>query len=235
MKIDEFKTGLVKYYGEHQSAHVTKVTLKYVESNYDENNYPNLMQAVMKSHPFNYGFPDVAAIEEAQDKLWKKDGKTLRKTRSSTEWTGESLPLTDEERLTAKEEHDKFIDHRDFIELEVNGASWCQSTYTFYGEELESRIKKLENHFLANNPGFDPDADDVFDTDEMSHLMDMFLDLEDFYDFTDYTMDEFKDENGETLEFVFSASGSYGFDVFGKYSLFFSPETRLVRIFFQCT
>lgn len=111
MTIDEFKTGLVKYYGEHQSGHVTKVTLKYVESNFDKAKYPALMQEIMKSHPFNYGFPDVAAIESAHDRYFKKDGKSIRKTKISTEtWQSDIKPLSDDERKQAESNRNKWKD-----------------------------------------------------------------------------------------------------------------------------
>ncbi len=102
MEIKGFENGLIKYYGKHQSEHVAKVTMKYVESNYNKQDYSSLLQAVMKSHPFNYGYPDVAAIEEAQDKLWKKEGKSLRKSTTSNEWTTTIAPLTEAERKEAE-------------------------------------------------------------------------------------------------------------------------------------
>lgn len=49
---------------------------------------------------------------------------------------------------------------------------------------------------------------------------------------TDYDLSEFKDEKGNTMEFVAELNAD---DVFGAYYLYFSPETRLVRQFFQCT
>jgi hypothetical protein len=49
---------------------------------------------------------------------------------------------------------------------------------------------------------------------------------------TDYTLPIFKDENGDALQFVCEL---YEGNVFGSYYLFFSPKTRLVRQFFQCT
>jgi hypothetical protein len=58
-------------------------------------------------------------------------------------------------------------------------------------------------------------------------------DEEDYEDYTtDYTLPIFKDENGDTLRFV---AELYAGDVFGSYYLFYSPTTRLVRQFFQCT
>lgn len=131
------------------------------------------------------------------------------------------IDKTPENLSVSKEEHGRFIDHRDFIELETNGVSWCQGTYTFNG-------KALENHIIDNDPNYDPDEDE----DKMSEI---FVDLESDYDITDYSLDQFKDENGETLKFIFSTFGSYGFDIFGNYSLYFSPKTRLVRLFFHCT
>lgn len=49
---------------------------------------------------------------------------------------------------------------------------------------------------------------------------------------TDYDLLEFQDENGETMELVAELNSD---DVFGSYYLYFSPKTRLVRQFFQCT
>ncbi len=49
---------------------------------------------------------------------------------------------------------------------------------------------------------------------------------------TDYDSPELKDENGDTMEFV---AKLYSGEVFGSYYLYFSPKTRLVRQFFQCT
>ncbi len=49
---------------------------------------------------------------------------------------------------------------------------------------------------------------------------------------TDYKLPIFKDENNDKLHFI---AELYAGDVFGSYYLFFSPKTRLVRQFFQCT
>lgn len=49
---------------------------------------------------------------------------------------------------------------------------------------------------------------------------------------TDYNVQELKDENGDTMEFI---AELYEGVLFGSYYLYFSPKTRLVRQFFQCT
>ncbi len=140
MTINDFESGLEKYYGKHQSQHVSKVTMKYVLSNYEENNYSSLMQAIMKSHPFNYGFPDVAAIEEAQDKLWKKENKSLRKKKTSSQWAGDYEPLTDKEREEAAKEHEKFLE---FAKRIVNDKSitedkkYCKDC-TFFSKSTDT-------------------------------------------------------------------------------------------------
>ena len=102
MELKGFISGLEKYYGEHGSKHVQKVTIAYVKSHYDEINYEKLLQSILKSHPFNFGFPDVCAIEDSQDKLYKRDGRQLRKICSSIEWKDETKPLTDKEREFAE-------------------------------------------------------------------------------------------------------------------------------------
>lgn len=109
MELKELEDSLKAYYGKHQSDYVQDTTMEYISGNYTDKEYKSLLRAIMKSHPYNYGFPDVAAIEEAQDKLWKKEGKSLRKSNTTGEWKDLSKPLTEEERKTAKEEHDKFL------------------------------------------------------------------------------------------------------------------------------
>ncbi|MDR2238278.1 MAG: hypothetical protein LBE92_19305 [Chryseobacterium sp.] len=49
---------------------------------------------------------------------------------------------------------------------------------------------------------------------------------------TDYDLPAFKDENDDKMELVAELNSD---DVFGTYYLYFSPKTRLVRQFFQCT
>lgn len=106
---------------------------------------------------------------------------------------------------------------RDDYTLKTKGATWCQSTYTYYGDALEE-------HLI--------DGDERWSE---TRLEDLCWKLEDDgYDLTNYRLDTFKDEEGNPLEFVFRATES-SFDIFGSYSIFYSPTTRLVRTFFQCT
>lgn len=62
------------------------------------------------------------------------------------------------------------------------------------------------------------------------------MNMRDSFQDNDYVTDldapELKDENGETMKFI---SKLYAGNVFGTYYLYFSPKTRLVRQFFQCT
>ncbi|WP_347066720.1 hypothetical protein [Flavobacterium sp. WV_118_3] len=49
---------------------------------------------------------------------------------------------------------------------------------------------------------------------------------------TDYTLDIFKDENGELMQYIATL---YDDEVYGSYNLFYSPKTRLIRQFHQST
>ena len=108
MEIDSLKDSLIRYYKEHQSDYVQKVAIRYIQSQYDQMYYEQLLQAILKSHPFNYGFPDVAAIEEAHDKMYKRDGVSIRKPKPKSEWSQEEKPLTEEERQEAEANREKW-------------------------------------------------------------------------------------------------------------------------------
>ncbi len=49
---------------------------------------------------------------------------------------------------------------------------------------------------------------------------------------TDYSLDIFKDENGDLMHFI---AALYDGEIFGSYNIFYSPKTRLVRQFHQST
>ncbi|RZJ70742.1 hypothetical protein [Flavobacterium sp.] len=49
---------------------------------------------------------------------------------------------------------------------------------------------------------------------------------------TDYSLDIFKDENGDVMEFI---AALYDENIFGSYNLFYSPKMRLIRQFHQST
>ncbi|MBN9283184.1 MULTISPECIES: hypothetical protein [unclassified Flavobacterium] len=49
---------------------------------------------------------------------------------------------------------------------------------------------------------------------------------------TDYSLDIFKDENGEVMEYIATL---YDDEVYGSYNLYYSPKTRLLRQFHQST
>ena len=95
--IESFKTSLIKYYGEHDNEHVEKVTIAYVNLHYDKHNFENLLQAIMKSHPVKWGFPDVSAIEDSQDNLFKRENKSYKKVVLSSNSWEQDLSISDEE------------------------------------------------------------------------------------------------------------------------------------------
>ncbi|MCS4300670.1 hypothetical protein [Chryseobacterium sp. BIGb0232] len=68
-----------------------------------------------------------------------------------------------------------------------------------------------------------------YDANHMNILSDPFQDR-DYV--TDYDAPELKDENGDTMVFI---AQLYEGILFGSYYLYYSPKTRLVRQFFQCT
>lgn len=109
MVIDQLKESLIKYYKAHQSEYVQKVVLRYISNQYDPKMYDQLLQAILKSHPFNYGFPDVAAVEEASEKHYKKEGSSLRKPKPKKYWHMEgNEPIVDDD--ATGEGREKFLE-----------------------------------------------------------------------------------------------------------------------------
>lgn len=54
-----------------------------------------------------------------------------------------------------------------------------------------------------------------------------------YTDTTDYSLGDFRDANEEKMEFICATRSMY--HVFGYHYLFYSPKTKVVRQFFECT
>ena len=108
MEIGKFVYELEQYYGKHVVEYVQNVVIAYVVSHYDPNDYEDLIQAIMKSHPHKFGFPDVSAIEDSQSKLWVKEGKSLKKEKIVKEWHSDIKPVTEKEREAAEKNREKW-------------------------------------------------------------------------------------------------------------------------------
>ena len=111
MELETFKRDLIKYYGSHENKYVTEVTFGYVKSHYDSYNLENLIQSIMKSHPVKWGFPDVSAIEDSQETLFKRENKSYKKViLSKSNWSTDIKPLTEEDRIQAEKNRKKWIE-----------------------------------------------------------------------------------------------------------------------------
>jgi hypothetical protein len=146
----------------------------------------------------------------------------------------------------------------DAFKLNIEKCNWCQGTYLITEEDSEEKLTSYVEEFIAQNleddsvqkylnEDFEIYQKDLFEDgyskeeclsfsieNLKAYLFDEFcFDLKKDGDQTDYSLDDLKDENGDPLEFV--ASISTGFDIFGSYYLYYSPKTKLVRLFFQCT
>lgn len=153
-------------------------------------------------------------------------------------------------RLTADNRYEVLrfdeVEPKDFTD---DFATHCESEMDTYFDEVEEKPRFLtvdpksdEYNSLCLSIGTEPfwDQSDFMrekTLEEVQADFDAFnMDMRDPFDSRDYVTDydapELKDENGDTMEFI--AELYYG-GVFGSYYLYFSPKTRLVRQFFQCT
>lgn len=109
MELKELEKALVAYYNVHQSDYVQRTAMRYIDRQFDPAMFATLLQAILKSHPFNYGFPDVAAIEEAHERHYRKDGVSLRKPKPKTFWEAEYEQVTEEQRKQSEEIRGKWL------------------------------------------------------------------------------------------------------------------------------
>jgi len=103
MELKELESSLIGYYGKHQNENVQSTSIEYIKGTYTSQAYRTLLQEIMKTHPFNYGFPDVSAIEKASEYYFRKEQKSLRLTKpSNNEWAVKYEALTELERKEAE-------------------------------------------------------------------------------------------------------------------------------------
>lgn len=128
------------------------------------------------------------------------------------------------------------------IEMEEDFEMMDEEPRYFFNVD-ESSDKSLESCDLELIVGTEPDwaqatlmrektEEEIQSDYDASNMMTYEAPFHDDEYVTDYDLPEFKDENGETMEFVVSL---YSGDFFGSYFLYYSPKTRTVRQFFQCT
>ncbi len=86
---------MIGYYGEHARKYVFMVTVKYIKSEYRENDLPGLRAALYDNHQSQWGFPDIATINKAVKKF-REDKSTKDKNLSYTPYH-QDLSITDEE------------------------------------------------------------------------------------------------------------------------------------------
>lgn len=69
--------------------------MKYIKTTYPEKALDKLRIAILKTHRYSYGFPDVSAIETAHEKIMKIDSYNLKK--KEVKAYSEDLHISDEE------------------------------------------------------------------------------------------------------------------------------------------
>lgn len=146
----------------------------------------------------------------------------------------------------------------DTYKLNTGKCNWCQGTYKIRGEENEEKLKHYIKEFIQKNieeefvkkylnedyetnqkelfeDGYSREECLSFSIENLEEYLfdEFYFEFEEEGDNTNYSLKDLQDENGGVLEFVASISG--GFNIFGTYYLYYSPKTKLVRLFFQCT
>ncbi|MDR6919740.1 hypothetical protein [Chryseobacterium sp. 2987] len=137
----------------------------------------------------------------------------------------EPKDFTDDFAIHCESEMDTYFDEVDeksrFFIVDRNADSYddlCLAIGTEpFWDQSDFMREKTDEEIQADFDAFNMDMRDPFDDRDYV---------------TDYDSPELKDENGDTMEFV---AKLYHGEVFGSYYLYFSPKTRLVRQFFQCT
>lgn len=109
MKKEVFLKQIEAYYGEYKNSFVKQFVISYLD-NFVEEKLKTLLKVVMESHPVKYGAPDLAALKEAHTAYAKETGSDLKKIVENQQWV-EQVELTDEEKISAVSEHEKFLEN----------------------------------------------------------------------------------------------------------------------------
>lgn len=92
------------YYGPYDPA-LRNYVVSYMDK-YNPDKYGQLIMKLFETHPKSFGPPDIAAMYKAAEAC-----PSDMKTKVGNEWTPDYLiPMTPEEKLTAKESHEKFLE-----------------------------------------------------------------------------------------------------------------------------
>jgi hypothetical protein len=151
MEIKDLEKALESYYGKHASNHVQQTTMDYIDNTYTYVAFQSLFREIMKTHPFNYGFPDVSAIEKASEYYYQKNNnKSLKKTQKpENEFTYKYEPLTDEERKQAEPEHEKFTEFMKEIvakKTDKEEKKYCKDCTHFGKDKSNYNCRGCINH-----------------------------------------------------------------------------------------
>ncbi len=128
--IDVFNKKLVEYYGEHTNEYVKKITIQYVQKTYNSKYLGLLLTAIMKNHPYKYGYPDVSAIEKSHTVQVRDGGKVLKNQLSDEEWHTNIAPLTEQEKQDAVKPREEWEAFHKKIGLKVQDIR-CETCIYF--------------------------------------------------------------------------------------------------------
>jgi hypothetical protein len=115
---DLFLKQIENYYGEYKNTVVKECVSVYLED-FQESKIMILLKIVMVHHKVSFGTPDIACINEAHNKYMKETGNNLKNVKENQQWV-DVEPLTEKEKITAKESHDKFLETMTDLKLMKN-------------------------------------------------------------------------------------------------------------------
>lgn len=134
-----------------------------------------------------------------------------------------------------------FLDYADFrltADNKYEIVSYSETPIANFDEEF---IEWCADEMSDNFHGYE-DEPTYFEVDKSVTRKSLYMGGEPIWDQTtyekdhvrktDYTLDIFKDENGELMQYIATL---YDSRVYGSYNLFYSPKTRLIRQFHQST
>ncbi len=104
MTTEQLKKCLEDYYGKHDNETVTTYVERYINSNFQQKDFRILLEAVLKTHSVNFGFPDIKAIEKASEKE-----NIVKKISDKNVWKEQYKPLTDQERKQADKSRNEWM------------------------------------------------------------------------------------------------------------------------------
>jgi hypothetical protein len=149
MNIKELIQNIEKYFGDYENAVIKSAVIKFINDNWDESEYPGLLNKTVKQYSTQYKTqPDVAFF----NKLWESENSIQDQAEKA--WndllemkTARSVLIVD---ITAQEVIKSMGGIDDFVHYRQENNHWCRKDFIERYDRLYQSSKQKQPEILLN-------------------------------------------------------------------------------------